>query len=108
MIDPIKFSYNGTDYTLYFTRATCRQLGEQGFDLTLLDSRPLEMVPMLFHGAFMAEHPKVRRKFTDDLLYKITNRKELIGALAELYAEPIRAIVEEPDDEEGNVVWTRG
>ena len=35
-----------------------------------------------------------------------TNKEELIGKLAEMYNEPILALVEEPEDAEGNVSWT--
>ena len=32
--------------------------------------------------------------------------EELIGKLAEMYNEPIIALVEEPEENEGNVSWT--
>ena len=36
----------------------------------------------------------------------MTNKEDLIGKLAEMYAEPILSLVEEPEDAEGNLNWT--
>ena len=36
---------------------------------------------------------------------RMTNKEELIGKLAEMYNEPIMALVEEPEESEGNVDW---
>lgn len=38
-------------------------------------------------------------------LNHMTNKEELIGKLAEMYNEPIMALVEEPEESEGNVDW---
>ena len=36
----------------------------------------------------------------------MTNKGELIGKLAEMYNEPILALVDEPEENEGNLDWT--
>ena len=36
----------------------------------------------------------------------MTNKEGLIGKLAEMYNEPIMALVEEPEESEKNVDWT--
>lgn len=36
----------------------------------------------------------------------VDNRGSVIGKLAEMYNEPIMALVEEPEESEGNVSWT--
>lgn len=105
---PIKITYKGEDYELEFTRKSADALARRGFDLDKIDTMALTMVPMLFHGAFMAHHPKVRLEFSNEIYSHLTNRAELLRVLAEMYAEPTRALIEEPDEEEGNVSWTRG
>ena len=37
---------------------------------------------------------------------KLTKKEDLIGKLAEMYNEPILALVEEPEKAEGNLDWT--
>ncbi len=34
------------------------------------------------------------------------NKDELIGKLAEMYNEPIMTLVEEPEEDKGNIEWT--
>ena len=43
----------------------------------------------------------------DDIFSKMTNKTELIGKLAEMYNEPVAALVDEPEESEGNALnWT--
>ena len=42
----------------------------------------------------------------NEIFSHMTNKEELIGKLAEMYNEPIMALVEEPEESEGNVSWT--
>ena len=63
-------------------------------------------VPALFSGAFLANHKFVKKETIDEIFSKMTNKTELIGKLAEMYNEPILALVDEPEETEGNVDWT--
>ena len=42
----------------------------------------------------------------DDYMKNTPNKSELISKLAEMYNEPITALVDEPEESEGNVDWT--
>ena len=66
----------------------------------------MSTLPTLFAGAFLANHRFVKQDVIDAIFAKMTNKEELIGKLAEMYNEPIMALVEEPDEAEGNVNWT--
>ena len=44
---------------------------------------------------------EVIRKMFD----KIKGKDELMAALVELYNEPMKALFDEPEDDEGNVTW---
>ncbi len=106
MAKTMEFSYKGVDYTLEFTRKTVSKMEQDGFLISEIGTKPTSLLPELFNGAFKAHHPFVRRELTDEIFSKFTNRSELIGKLAEMYNEPIAALLEEPGEDEGNITWT--
>lgn len=63
-------------------------------------------LPALFAGAFLAHHRFVKEDIINDIYSKLTKKEDLIGKLAEMYNEPILALVEEPEKAEGNLDWT--
>ena len=93
-------------YCLEFTRASVQQMERMGFNADELTDKPATMLPMLFEGAFIAHHSGMKRKEIDAILDKMKNRKELVGKLAEMYAEPIETLLTDPEDSEGNMEWT--
>ena len=70
-------------------------------------SRPMTLLPALFAGAFKAHHRFVKQETIDKIYAAMPNKEDLIGKLAEMYNEPIIALMEEPDNKAGkNVEWT--
>ena len=68
---------------------------------------PMTTLPALFAGAFLANHRFVKADLINEIYDHMTNKTELIGKLAEMYNEPIMAMVDDPDENaEGNVSWT--
>ena len=57
-------------------------------------------------GAFLAHHRFVKEDVINNIYTKLTKKEDLIGKLAEMYNEPIMALVEEPEEDKGNVNWT--
>ena len=106
MAKQLKFSYEGKEYTLEFTRRTVTEMEKKGFIAAEVENKPMTTLPALFEGAFLAHHRFVKKDVIDAIFAKLTNKEELIGKLAEMYNEPILALVEEPEDDEGNVNWT--
>lgn len=106
MAKQLTFTYEGKDYVLEFTRRTVTEMERKGFDVTKVDSMPMTTLPALFAGAFLANHRFVKREVIDAIYARLTNKEELIGKLAEMYNEPIMALVEDTSDTEGNVEWT--
>ena len=106
MAKQLKFTYNDKEYTLEFTRRTVTQMEKQGFIAAEVENKPMSTLPALFAGAFLAHHRFEKKETIDDIFEKLTNKEELIGKLAEMYNEPIIALVEEPEENEGNVSWT--
>ena len=101
----LKFTYDGTDYTLEFTRKTVAEMEKRGFIASEVDTKPMSTLPELFAGSFLAHHRFVQRKLVDEIYEKMSNKSELIGKLAEMYNEPIMTLVEEPE-KKGNLEWT--
>ena len=105
MAKQIIFDYNGKEYTLEFTRKSIELLERQGFVASDITEKPMTTLPALFAGAFLAHHRYVKREVIDEIFAKMTNRQELLSKLAEMYNEPLEALMEEPEPDEGNVSW---
>lgn len=96
---------NGTTYTLEFTRKSIETMERQGFKISDIEDKPVTTLPALFAGAFLANHRYVKREVIDRIFGRMTKRNELIGKLAEMYNEPLLAMMDEPEESEGNLDW---
>lgn len=105
MAKQLKFTYNEKDYVLEFTRRTVTEMEKKGFIAAEVESKPMSTLPALFEGAFLAHHRFEKKETINAIFNRMTNKEELIGKLAEMYNEPIMALVEEPEESEGNVDW---
>lgn len=105
MAKQIKFEYKGQEYTLEFTRKSIETMERQGFSVTDITEKPMTTLPALFAGAFLAHHRYVKKDTVDEIFSKMTNKQELISKLAEMYNEPLLSLVDEPEENEGNVDW---
>ena len=106
MAKQLNFTYDGKDYPLEFTRRTVAEMEKKGFIASDITEKPMTTLPALFAGAFLAHHRFVKEDIIDDIYSKLTKKEDLIGKLAEMYNEPILALVEEPEKAEGNLDWT--
>ena len=105
MAKTIGFTYEGKDDTLEFTRRTIKQMEDEGFVAKNIDDRPMTLLPALFAGAFKAHHRFVKQDVIDEIYANMPNKDKLIEKLAEMYNEPILALMEEPEDSAKNVDW---
>lgn len=106
MAKQLTFTYDGKDYTLEFTRRTVAEMEKKGFIASDITDKPMTTLPALFAGAFLAHHRFVKEDIINDIYSKLIKKEDLIGKLAEMYNEPILALVEEPEKAEGNLDWT--
>lgn len=106
MAKQLRLSYKGKEYTLEFTRKTISEMEQKGFIAEDIDRKPASTIPVFFEGAFLAHHRHERKEVISEIFDKMTNRRELISALADMYNEPIRSLVDEPEESEGNGSWT--
>ena len=102
----LKFTYQDKEYCLEFTRRSVETMEKQGFVASDIQDKPMTVLPALFAGAFLANHKFAKRELIDEIFSKMINKTELIGKLSEMYNEPILALVDEPNEAEGNVDWT--
>lgn len=107
MSKQLNFNYKGTEYTLEYTRKTVAQMERNGFIADDIKTKPMTTLPTLFAGAFLAHHKFVKSDVIDEIYSKMTNKGELIGKLAEMYNEPILALIDEPAESSENLTWTQ-
>lgn len=106
MSKQLNVTYQGNNYCLEYTRKSVEQMEKSGFVASDIKDKPITTLPALFAGAFIAHHRLVRPDVIEAIYKTMPNKQELIGKLAEMYNEPIMALLEEPDEAEGNAVWT--
>ena len=106
MSKQLRFTYQEKEYCLEFTRKSVELMEKNGFIASDISDKPMTVLPALFAGAFLANHKFVKQSIVDEIFSKMTNKSELIGKLSEMYNEPIMALVDEPEESEGNVDWT--
>lgn len=106
MAKQLRFTYNDKEYTLEFTRRTITEMERRGFVAAEVETKPMSTLPALFEGAFLAHHRFEKKEVVQEIFSNMKNKEDLIGKLAEMYNEPIMALVEEPEESTKNVDWT--
>ena len=106
MAKQLIFTFEDKEYTLEFNRRTVAEMEKKGFIASEIIDKPMSSLPTLFAGAFLANHRFIKQETIDAIYSKLTKKEDLIGKLAEMYNEPIMALVEEPEEDKGNVNWT--
>ena len=106
MAKQLIFTFEDKEYTLEYTRRTVAEMEKKGFIASDITDKPMTSLPALFAGAFLAHHRFVKEDVINNIYTKLTKKEDLIGKLAEMYNEPIMALVEEPEEDKGNVNWT--
>lgn len=102
----LSFTYQDKEYCLEYTRKSVEQMEKRGFVASDITTKPMSTLPALFAGAFLANHRYIKPEIVDEIFSKMKNKDNLIEKLAEMYNEPIMALVDEPEESEGNVDWT--
>lgn len=107
MTKKINFVYNGKNYCLEFTRSSVKMMEKRGFVVGDVLSKPISMLPELFAGAFLANHPFTRRKEIDEIYDKFDDKGELVNALAEMYSLVIDDFANELETSGNGLKWER-
>ena len=108
MATTINFEYSGKEYCLEFDRKTIKQMEGRGFVASRITEAPMSVLPDLFAGAFLKHHKFVKREVIDEIFNAMGNRRELIDTLAQMYNEPIEALMTDEPEEGNAIAWTKG
>lgn len=105
MSKQIVLTHDGKEYTLEFNRKSIETMERQGFVASDIGDKPMTTLPALFAGAFQMHHRFLNKSVIDAMLYKIENKEAFIEKLSEMYNEPIVSLIDEPEEDEGNIHW---
>ena len=103
----IELDFEAKHYVLEFTRATVTTMQRQGFQVDLVPKFIPVHLPTLFAGAFMANHKYVKQEVINKIYDMLPEKVDMVTALVEMYNEPINALLEDPEESEGNAVWEK-
>ena len=98
MENTITLTYNDEEYTLGFSRRSEQQMEKAGFVLDQIATYPNTMIPMLFAGAFLMRHPKVKEEIINAIYNKVEDKEGLLQKLVEMYNEGTSSLMENPED----------
>ena len=106
MAKKISIPYHGKKYVLEFTRSTVSAMEKAGFSINELSEKPATMIPMLFSGAFTANHPNTKVATINKIYDGMGNKSGLVKVLTEMYSEAVYTLLSDEDEEnEGNPGW---
>lgn len=110
----IRFSYEGIDYELFFTKQSVKSLENSGFELEAVKSKAMNAILDLFAASFDAKCRFTKRAKREEIYFKLAKSKKdgdneegLIDRLIELYSEPYNELFGNYDDETENLIeWS--
>ena len=108
MATQITVSYQKKDYVLEYSRATAKQIEDQGFVLEHLSEKPATMIPLLVYGAFLKHNRGIKRTLVDEIYENLVGKigtdgeEGFISVLGEMYAETVSSLVGDTTVDEGN------
>ena len=101
----LNFEYKNKEYTLEYTRESVKQMEREGFVANDIVDKPMSTLPKLFAGAFKAHHRfDVKQKQIDEIFELFANKQALVEKLAEMYYEPMAALMDNDNIDEGNAI----
>lgn len=101
----LNFVHENKEYTLEYTRESVKQMEREGFVANDILSKPMNTLPKLFAGAFKAHHRfDAKQKDIDKIFELFKDKQALIEKLAEMYAEPMEALFDDENIDEGNAI----
>ncbi len=101
----IILNHEGKEYTLEFSRKSIETMERQGFVASDISTKPMTTLPALFAGAFQMHHRFVDKSVIDAMFYKIKDKSAFIEKLSEMFNDPLVALIDEPEEDEGNIKW---
>lgn len=103
----IEINYNGEKYTLEYDRDVVIKIERAGLNVNEIASKPVSSMQMLFEGAFLKNHKRIKREDVLAIYDTIKNREQLNNALLEMYIDVYNSTVGDDDenDDSKNTEW---
>ena len=101
----VTFEYEDTKYTLEFNRNAVTLMEKGGFRLDQIGERPATLIPMLFEGAFLMHHRRVKEEKVHEIYKHVEDKEGLIVKLANMYQETVSSVLEEDDKDTKKISW---
>lgn len=105
MAKTLTIRYDGESYTLEYTRESVETMERQGFRAKDITEKPMNSLPKLFAGAFLAHHRRIKQVKIDEIFDSLQDKMGLIEKLGEMYSEPLEALFDDPADNGKNASW---
>jgi len=102
----INLNYKGTTYTLAYNRMSVKIIESEGFELEKFSAQPMNMIDLVFKGAFYKNHRKVSQSIIDDIYKSCPDKTKLIENLTNMITDCYSSLTDEPSEgDAGNVTW---
>lgn len=94
------FEYNGSDYTMEFTRETVKASeGMFGIDIQNVGTPSLSNMENLFHASLLKHHPNIKPSTVGTLYELQADKVDMFRDLVAMYMETVGTLI--ADGEEG-------
>ncbi len=102
----INLTYQGVPYCLEYDRIGVKTLEANGFSIDEFIKKPMSNIEMVFAGAFIKHHRRIKQSLVDEIYKNCPSKDKLIEALTTMIQETYEALFDEPaNDNEGNAEW---
>lgn len=101
----LKFSYNGVNYTLAFTRESVKEMENQGFNFQEAGGKVINTCDKLFYGAFGVYHKGIKRRLVNEIWENLDNKNELIEQLTEMIEATVADFMSVEVDNPKKITW---
>lgn len=95
MVPKIRIKYKGKEYNLGFSSSSIQEMERRGFNICEIPQKFFTILPDLFTGSFIKNHPTVSQEVIDEIYTRIDDKSELLTALADMYTIAIEEYIAE-------------
>lgn len=96
----------GKEYILEYNRQSVQQIEKIGFSINDIDSKPMTMFPLMFRGAFIANHKYLKEKEIMEIYENFPKKNDLHAKLIDMITECYLSLSDnENAGNEGNADW---
>ena len=104
----IEFSYKDEDYTLEYDRNSVRVMEANGLEINAIKSKPASMIEILWQGAFLKNHKKIKAEKVMEIYNNMSNKSDLNAALSEMIYETYESLLgDSEEDNSKNIEWKK-